>query len=225
MEGSDMERWFTQRRKSKVLELADKQLALAVETVDELWRSIIAVSKNDTQDAKKHIGRLFQTEEEIDDIRRSIFDETTKGSLPVPDREDLMHLVQRVDTMADHAKDAGRNVLLLLEIKIPKEFWNAYADMAKSCVECVKVLKSSIERLGSDPAQARSLAQWVDQVEKKVDDKYLKIKARMLKSDKEVAPSAMIVLKDLLESLEQVADYCDDTADYVKVLALTREES
>lgn len=219
-----MERWFTQRRKSKVLELADKQLAIAIEVVDELWRSIVAVSKKDTHDAKKHVERLFKLEEEIDNIRRSIFDEATRGSLPVSDREDLLHLVQRIDTMADHAKDAGRSVLLLVEIKIPKEFWDDYADMAKSLVECVKVLKSSIEKLGSDPAQARSLAQWVDQVEGKVDEKYFKIKSRMLKSDKEVAPSALLMLKDLVESMEHAADFCDDTADYVKVLAIAREE-
>ncbi|MFH1821775.1 MAG: DUF47 family protein [Methanobacteriota archaeon] len=220
-----MERWFSQRRKTKVLELADKQLALAIEVVDELRRAIVAITKNDRQGAKKHLERLFMTEEKIDTIRRSIFDETTKGSLPPPEREDLLHLVRRIDTMADHAKDAGRNVLLLLEVNIPKGLWTIYAEMAKSLVECVKVLKSSIEMLGSNPDQARSLAQWVDQVEKKVDDKYLEIKGIMLKSDKVIAPSALMMLKDLVEHMEQVADYCDDTADYVKVLALARKTS
>lgn len=218
-----MEKWFTQRRKTKVLELADRQMTLAISTVNELENSIAAVSKKNTDDAKKHIERLFQTEEEIDNLRRMIFEESTRGSLPLNDREDLMHLVKRLDVMADYVKDSGRNVLLLLEINIPRDLWNAYADMAKDLVECAKVLRTSIEKLGSDPAEARALSLKVDDVEKKVDEKYLMIKGLLLKSNKEVAPSTLIMLKDLVESMEQVADNCDDTADYVRVLTITRE--
>jgi len=218
-----MEKWFVQRRKSKVLELADRQLTLAIDTVAELENSIFAALKKDVEDAKKHIERLFRTEEEVDNLRRSIFEESTRGSLPLNDREDLLHLVKRLDVMADHVKDSGRNVLLLLEISIPKELWNAYAEMAKNLVECAKALKASIEKLGSDPIEARALSQKVDEVEKRVDENNLKIKGILLKSDKEVAPSTLFILKDLVESMEEVADSCDDTADYVRVLTITRE--
>jgi len=225
MEDKTMERWFVQRRKSKVLELADRQLTLAIDTVTELENSISAASRKNVEEAKKYIEKLFLTEEEIDNLRRTIFEESTRGSLPLNDREDLMHLVKRLDVMADFVKDSGRSVLLLLEISIPKELWNAYAEMAKDLVECAKVLRASIEKLGSDPIEARTLSQKVDQVEKRVDEKHLKIKGLLLKSDKEVAPSTLLILKDLVESMEQVADSCDDTADYVRVLTITREAS
>lgn len=220
-----MERWFNQRRKSKVLELADRQLALAIETVNELENAIAAASKKEIGAAKKQLERLFTTEEEIDSLRRTIFEESTRGSLPLNDREDLMHLVKRLDVMADHVKDSGRSVLLLLEVNIPKELWNAYEEMAKDLVECAKVLKSSIEKLGTDPAEARLLSMKVDDVEKKADEKYLKIKGLLLKSDKAVTPPMLLLLKDMVESMEQVADSCDDTADYVRILTITKEPS
>ena len=220
-----MERWFNQRRKSKVLELADRQLALAIETVNELENAIAAASKKEIGAAKKQLERLFTTEEEIDSLRRTIFEESTRGSLPLNDREDLMHLVKRLDVMADHVKDSGRSVLLLLEVNIPKELWNAYEEMAKDLVECAKVLKSSIEKLGTDPAEARLLSMKVDDVEKKADEKYLKIKGLLLKSDKAVTPPMLLLLKDMVESMEQVADTCDDTADYVRILTITKEKS
>lgn len=220
-----MERWFNQRRKSKVLELADRQLALAIETVNELENAIAAASKKEIGAAKKQLERLFTTEEEIDSLRRTIFEESTRGSLPLNDREDLMHLVKRLDVMADHVKDSGRSVLLLLEVNIPKELWNAYEEMAKDLVECAKVLKSSIEKLGTDPAEARLLSMKVDDVEKKADEKYLKIKGLLLKSDKTVTPPMLLLLKDMVESMEQVADTCDDTADYVRILTITKETS
>jgi len=220
-----LERWFNQRRKSKVLELADRQLALAIETVNELENAIAAASKKEIGAAKKQLERLFTTEEEIDSLRRTIFEESARGSLPLNDREDLMHLVKRLDVMADHVKDSGRSVLLLLEVNIPKELWNAYEEMAKDLVECAKVLKSSIEKLGTDPAEARLLSMKVDDVEKKADEKYLKIKGLLLKSDKDVTPPMLLLLKDMVESMEQVADTCDDTADYVRILTITKETS
>lgn len=220
-----MERWFVQRRKSKVLELADRQLMLAVDTVNELENAISDASKKNVDDAKKQIEKLFVTEEEIDNLRRAIFEESTRGSLPLSDREDLMHLVKRLDVMADHVKDSGRHVLLLLEINIPTTLWNAYVEMAKDLVDCAKALRASIEKLGSDPLEARKLSEKVDEFEKHADEKNLHIKTLLLKSDKDVAPSALLVLKDLVDSMEEVADSCDDTADYVRVLTITRESS
>jgi len=220
-----LEKWFAQRRKSKVLELADRQLTLAVDTVTELEAAISAASKKNIADAKEQIEKLFVTEEEVDNLRRAIFEESTRGSLPLSDREDLMHLVKRLDVMADHVKDSGRHVLLLLEINIPTTLWNAYVEMAKDLVDCAKALRASIEKLGTDPLEARRLSEKVDEFEKHGDEKNLHIKTLLLKSDKDVAPSALFVLKDLVESMEEVADSCDDTADYVRVLTITRESS
>jgi len=220
-----LEKWFAQRRKSKVLELADRQLTLAVDTVTELEAAISAASRKNIADAKEQIEKLFVTEEEVDNLRRAIFEESTRGSLPLSDREDLMHLVKRLDVMADHVKDSGRHVLLLLEINIPTTLWNAYVEMAKDLVDCAKALRASIEKLGTDPLEARRLSEKVDEFEKHADEKNLHIKTLLLKSDKDVAPSALFVLKDLVESMEEVADSCDDTADYVRVLTITRESS
>jgi uncharacterized protein Yka (UPF0111/DUF47 family) len=127
--------------------------------------------------------------------------------------------------MADHVKDSGRHVLLLLEINVPTTLWNAYVEMAKDLVDCAKALRASIEKLGSDPMEARKLSEKVDEFEKRADEKNLHIKSLLLKSDKDVAPSALLILKDLVESMEEVADSCDDTADYVRVLTITRESS
>jgi predicted phosphate transport protein (TIGR00153 family) len=198
---------------------------LAVDTVNELENAISAASKKNVADAKRQIEKLFLTEEEIDNLRRAIFEESTRGSLPLSDREDLMHLVKRLDVMADHVKDSGRHVLLLLEVNVPTTLWNAYVEMAKDLVDCAKALRASIEKLGSDPLEARKLSEKVDEFEKRADEKNLHIKSLLLKSDKDVAPSALLILKDLVESMEEVADSCDDTADYVRVLTITRESS
>jgi len=218
-----LEKWFAQRRKSKVLDLADRAITLAIDTVTELEKAMVAASKGETAEAKKNIERLFQVETEIDELRRAVFEEATRGSLPSKDREDIMHLVKRLDVMADHVKDSGRSLMLLAEVTLPKDVWSELVEISKDLVEESTTLRKSIERLGGDAAEVRALAQKVDEVETRIDERYLRTKALLLKQGRQVDAAGLLVLMDLLQSLEEVADSCDDTADYVRILTVTRE--
>lgn len=218
-----MERWFAQRRKSKVLEIADRQMTLAIDTVVELEKSINAALKGKQKKATESIERLSVTEHEIDELRRIVFEELTRGSLPSKDREDIMHLVKRLDQMADHVKDASRAVLVLLEAKVPKVMWEQFVETAKDLVDCAGTLRKAIEKLGTNPAEAIELAKKIDQIEHRVDEKYVKSKSLLLKHSNKMDAATILLLKDLIEEMEHVADACDDTADYVRILTVARE--
>ena len=215
-----MERWFAQRRKTKLLELAYRQITLAIDTVTDLDKAMNAAKSKNIEEAKKNIERLFVTEVEIDDLRRAVFEEATKGNLPPKDREDLLHLVKRLDVMADHVKDSARNLLILLDEKVPAEIWNSYAEITKDLVESATTLRKALEKLGVSSSEARKFAEKIDEIEGRVDDKYLKAKWLLLQQ-KELDAATILVLKDLLELLEQIADTSCDTADYIRVLTVS----
>lgn len=218
-----MEEWFAKRRKVKVLEIADRQMTLAIDTVIELEKSINAASKGDKEKARASFERLSLIEHEIDQLRRTIFEELTRGSLHSKDREDIMHLVKRLDEMADHVKDASRAVVLLLDAKVVEEMWKQFAKTAKDLVACATTLRNAIEKLGTDPLGAMKLAKQIDEIEGRVDEKYLKSKALLLKHSNKMDAATILLLKDLIEEMEHVADACDDTADYVRILTVARE--
>lgn len=219
-----MEKWFAKRRKSKVLDMAYKQMTLAIDTVTDLRKAVGAASKGNVDEAKSCVERLFVVEREIDDLRRAVFEELTRGSLPSKDREDIMHLVKRLDVMADFVKDSGRTLLVLMEARIPKEIWEVYVGAAEDLVECGSALWKSIEKLETDSlAEARAFSEKVDKFESNVDDKYLKMKGLLLKHSRKIDPAALLMVWDLIENMEQVADNCADTADYVKILTVARE--
>ena len=218
-----MEEWFAKRRKVKVLEIADRQMTLAIDTVIELEKSINAASKGDKEKARASFERLSLIEHEIDQLRRTVFEELTRGSLHSKDREDIMHLVKRLDEMADHVKDASRAVILLLDAKVVKEMWKQFAETAKDLVAGATTLRNAIEKLGTDPPGAMKLAKQIDEIEGRVDEKYLKSKALLLKHSNKMDAATILILKDLIEEMEHVADACDDTADYVRILTVARE--
>ncbi len=198
-------------------------MTLAIDTVIELEKSINAAMKGDKQKANASFEKLSIIEHEIDELRRTVFEELTRGSLRSKDREDIMHLVKRLDEMADHVKDASRAVILLLDAKVPKEMWEQFVQTAKDLVECATTLRKAIEQLGIDSSKAMELAKQIDAIEGKVDEKYLTSKAMLLRYSKETDAATILLLKDLIEEMEHVADSCDDTADYVRILTVSRE--
>ena len=113
--------WFEKTRRTKLLELAQKQITTALDTVTLLNQAMQEISKEKVKDAKQHIEKLFTVEEEIDHLRTEVFKELSKGAALFADyREDLLHLVKRLDTFADHVKDAARCIVMLGDSKIPE---------------------------------------------------------------------------------------------------------
>jgi predicted phosphate transport protein (TIGR00153 family) len=219
----NVEKWFASRRRTRVLELADRQMILATDTVVDLQKAVVAASRNGKDEAEANIDHLSKIEHEIDELRRAIFEELTKGALPLQEREDLMHLVKRLDEMADHVKDAARSLVLVLKAKIPEVFWEPLVFMANKLVECTRILRKSIEALGTEPSEARRLAITIDEIEGQIDEKYHNIKILLVEKAREMTAAAVLFLRDVAEEMEHVADSCDDTADYVRILAASRE--
>jgi len=212
--------WLDLRRKSKTLNLAQKQITMAIKTVTELKEAIDASAEGRRGKVEELLETLFSDEVEIDNLRRLVFEELTKESLSSKYREDLMHIVKRLDVMADQVKDSARNVKILLGTNVPKEIWNANVKIAEALARESDLLGSTLEMLGIAPDQAKDLAKKVDEQENIVDGEYLRTKLLLCKYSKELDFAVMLVLKDLLESMEQIADTCSDTADYIRILAV-----
>lgn len=205
------------------MDLANAQMVKAIDTVTELERAITAFAAGKKAEAERCIQRTFLEEAEVDNLRRSVFEELTKGELPPRYREDLMHLVKRMDVMADHVKDSARSLKILMEAEIPKEILDKNVSMARALVSCAAALRKSIEKLRSDPARARELSLEVDAIEDRIDEDYVKTKSLFIKYAREVDAATLMILKDLVEFMENAADTCADTSDYIKVLAAGEE--
>lgn len=212
--------WFEKRRRTKSLDLAHNQITKAFDTVTWLQQAVKNFSEGKKKEAVQNIENLFKTEEEVDRLRTEVFKELSKGAALLADyREDLLHLVKRLDTLADHAKDAARCVKMLLEAHIPEELWEKTVVMTSELVECAQALRYSIEKISANPIEAMEGAKKVEKIEHGIDEEYLKTKALFVKYGGKVNCGAMVIFDDLIEFVEHAADMCADTADYIVVLA------
>jgi predicted phosphate transport protein (TIGR00153 family) len=156
----------------------------------------------------------------VDKLRTDVFKELSKGAALVADyREDLLHLVKRLDTLADHTKDAARCIEMLGETEIPDELCKKTVFMTAKLVETAQTLRGSIEKISTNPLEAIEEAKKVEDIEHDLDAEYLKAKSLFVKYGTEINCGAMVIFDDLIEFIEHAADMCADTADYIAVLS------
>lgn len=212
--------WFEKRRRTKGLELAHDQITKAFDTVTWLNKAMKSFSEGNVEETRRHVENLFHAEEEVDKLRTEVFMELSKGAALVADyREDLLHLVKRLDTLADHTKDAARCLEMLGETKIPEELCEKTVFMTSKLVEAAQTLRSSIEKMSFNPTEAVELSKKVGDVEHDLDAEYLKAKTLFVKYGGEINCGAMVIFDDLIEFIEHAADMCADTADYIIILS------
>ncbi len=212
--------WFEKRRRTKGLELAHEQINKAFDTVTLLHKATKSFAEGNLKESKKHVQNLFTAEEEVDKLRTNVFTELSKGAALVADyREDLLHLVKRLDTLADHTKDAARCLQMLGEAKIPEELSNKTVFMTSKLMETAQKLRISIEKISSNPGEAIAEAKKVEDIEHDIDQEYLATKSLFVKYGEVINCGAMVIFDDLIEFIEHAADMCADTADYIVVLS------
>jgi predicted phosphate transport protein (TIGR00153 family) len=212
--------WFEKRRRTKGLELAHEQIAKAFDTVTLLHKAMKSFSEGNLAETKRYVENLYKAEEEVDKLRTDVFTELSKGAALVADyREDLLHLVKRLDTLADHTKDAARCLEMLGDVKIPDELCQKTVYMTSKLVDTAQALRGGIEKISSSPAEAAAASQKVEENEHDLDQEYLKAKSLFVKYGDQINCGAMVIFDDLIEFIEHAADMCADTADYIVILS------
>jgi predicted phosphate transport protein (TIGR00153 family) len=211
--------WFDHKRKTKGLELAHEQIIKAFDTVTLLHKAAKSFSEKNFDTAKKFIENLYLAEEEVDKLRADTFLELSKGVALVSDyREDLLHVVKRLDTLADFAKDAARCLEMLIDADIPYELCQKTVYLTGKLVDTAQMLKSSIEKISAKPSEAIRDAKCVGEIETVIDAEYLLTKSLFVKYGATMNCGVMVIFDDLIDFIEQAADMCADTADYIFVL-------
>jgi predicted phosphate transport protein (TIGR00153 family) len=213
--------WITPKRGENVLEMVEDHLMLTKNAVDDLYRMVEATAEKEQEEAKSFYDSLSEMEMRADDLRREMVDELTKGEMFPEEREDLMELVRAVDWIADWAREAGRILITIPFQEAPEEMKKAAQDMCKANLRCVSVLTECIDELPKDTKKAISLANEVELLEEELDELYSIARIHLANLEfPGFSTGALILLNMFLDALETVADWCENTADIVRAVAV-----
>ena len=212
--------WFAPKRGENVLKMVEEHLELTQNAVMDLYKMVEASAMCLEKDSKDFFESVSQ-QMRADALRRTMVEELTKSEMFPEEREDLMELVRAVDWVADWSKEAGRILVIIPFETAPDEMKEAAKNMCKANVDCVGVLSKCVKALHEDPKAALSLADEVEMLEENIDELYSIARYHLANLEYPgFSVGALILLNEFLDALETIADWCENTADIVRAIAV-----
>jgi len=218
---SELIKWFEKRRETKALATVQRHLALTTGIVEDLEKATVAAIKKDEKEMQRCVERVAKSEREADTLRRKVMDEISKGELSPTDRVDLMDLIKRVDMVADWSRESSRIMRAIPMEELPKTIQDEFLEMIKSVKECAVSLQKCVNKMMTKPEEALQAADVVEREEEKVDDIHEKARILIGREDLPKAGAAVLA-SQLFETIEMIADACEDACDQVRIIMVRK---
>ena len=211
------------------LEVQAKRKALAV-LQDEINRILNAVRdlsslpsliiKADKSEIKQTLERIKNTEDEVEALRRKITREIADVGGLMMNRENLLNTAYTMDEIAGYItgiafKLSNIKAATLKKEKLEKEL----SELIEKAVDQIYKLNEIVRALGGNATVAIDLAHEAQKIEREVDEKYRELTIKVL--DGVTTTKELLLLKDVVEGIEEMSDKCLEVSDSFIMLALS----
>jgi len=213
--------WFAPKRGEEILSMMERHLELTKSAVQDLYTMVEAAADCRQDECEMAFANVSRWESEADTLRRDMVEALTKSEMFPEERDDMMELVRAVDWIADSSKEAGRVLNILKFDKAPTEMKVSALNMCKANRDCVSILADCIKVLPKDSKEAINLGNEVELLEEDIDELYSVARRDLANLEfPGFNTGSMILLSEFLSALENLADWCENTADIVRAVAV-----
>ena len=211
------------------LEVQAKRKALAV-LQDEINRILNAsrelstlpellVKKNKT-DVKAKLEQISSLEDEVENLRRKITRDVADVGGLIMNRENILNTAYTMDEIAGYITGIA---FKLSNIKVKtlttEDFEKELTELIELVVDQVYKLNEIIRSLNSDSTKSVEFAQETQKIEREIDIKYRNMSIKAL--DTISNTKELLLMKDIIEGIEEMADKCQEVSDSFILLALS----
>ncbi|MBT4176207.1 MAG: DUF47 family protein [Thaumarchaeota archaeon] len=211
------------------LEVQAKRKAIAV-LQDEINRILNAsrelatltesLMKKDKKGIKNTLEQISTIEEEVENLRRKITREVADVGGLIMNRENLLNTAYTMDEIAGYItgiafKLSNVKITTLKSSKLDKDI----GELISLVVDEVYKLNEIIRSLNTNTANAIELAQETQTIEREIDIKYRDATIKLLNEVKD--PKELLLIKDVIEGIEEMSDKCQRVSDSFILLALS----
>ena len=211
------------------LEVQAKRKAIAV-LQDEINRILNAARelatlpelmlKKDKAGIKGVLEQISTIEEEVENLRRKITREVADVGGLIMNRENLLNTAYTMDEIAGYItgiafKLSNVKVTTLKSSKLDKDI----PQLIELVVDDDYPLNEIIRSLNTNTANAIELAQETQTIEREIDIKYRQATIKLL--TEVTNTKELMLIKDVIEGIEEMADKCQRVSDSFILLALS----
>ncbi len=211
------------------LEVQAKRKAIAV-LQDEINRILNAARElatlpglmvaRDKAGVKNALEQISSIEDEVETLRRKITREVADVGGLIMNRENLLNTAYTMDEIAGYItgisfKLSNVKASTLKNSKLDKEV----ARLIELVVDEIYKLNEIIRNLNSNSASSIELAQETQKIEREIDIKYRQATLKLLGGVSNT--KELLLMKDVIEGIEEMADKCQRVSDSFILLALS----
>jgi len=199
---------------------------IADQCVGQLLPFFKFVLKEDHSKAKEVYKEISKLENKADSLKKKLRLHMPKGLFMPVARRDLLELLQAQDKAANQAKDIA-GIIVGRKMVFPPNVSELIPDYVKRCVDACKQAKKVIDELdelvetgfaGKEIEIVSSIINELDSIEKDTDKMQIKIRAALLKIEKDLPPVDVMFYYKTIEGIGEVADIAQRIGSRVELL-------
>jgi len=177
--------------------------------------------KGDKNSARELFADIRKSEEEVDVARRAVSRELAEIGAILISREDFLRFTNLTSEIADFCEGIAFRLLEIMERewKVPTDIKEGLVKLSDAVLETISKLRETAMTLNYGASKALEKAREVEAAERIVDDLYRELEVKIINSNIDIPP--MLLLRDVIQILEDIADKAEDAADTARILAFT----
>lgn len=208
-----------QRVKRRALSICHDHLRKVLDLTRRVPQMIDYFMKNDREKTRQLFDEIRSCEDEVDKARRLVSQELAEIGAIMLSREDFLRFTNLTSEIADFSEGIAFRIVELMghNWNVPMDIKKDLLKLSEAVLETQLRLRETMMVLSYGSAKAMEKAKDVEVAERVVDDLYRELEIKLL-SYKLDFP-VLILLRDVLQLLEDSADKAEDAADAARILS------
>ncbi len=217
-------RWIKSlNRRNIVFDLIEGHLEIVREMADRMVSICEPIQRMDWQELDRIGGVLNVLENEADEVQRSIIKKISEGSYFGGIFSELIQLINKIDDIADTAKDAMATLTQEQPDKTTVECLTRTNDLVKFlslCRDTVYALDFAVKGLNINRQTAYERTHKIKQVEEDADAYKSRLLTSLFSKSENRDTLGIIQLGNFVNVTDQIADNAKDAGDLIFILII-----
>ena len=208
-----------QRVKRRALTACQDNLRKVVDVTRKIPQLAEQFLNGDKDQARQLFSEIRVGEEEVLKARRLVSQELAEIGAILISREDFLRFTNLSSEIADFSEGIAFYIIEIMEHnwKVPDDIKKELLKLSEAVFEGVLKLRETMMVLSYGPQKTLEKAKDVEIAERTVDDIYRALQIKVLSSKLDLP--VLLLLRDVLQLLENSADKAEDAADVVRTLS------
>lgn len=206
--------------RQSILNICQEHIRKVLDTVRELANMVSEFSEEKFQNIEDHFYQIKKLKLEASTQKQILLDELAETGRLLLNKEDFLRLAVQISEIIDYCEGAAYRINYIVSKKptISDTIRIGFFNLSKNVLKTVMNLRETIFALNYDSSKTINMAKNVEIAEYAVDEIFREIEVNII--DAEMDLGTTLILLDLANTLEDIADKAEDASDSTRILAL-----